>query len=225
MDKQQLSKDILKLVGGEENIDQVTHCMTRLRFNLNDNNQADKITLKNIPGVMGVTENGGQFQVIIGNEVSEVYKALVDNMSNKPSTESAPKSEKKQRNPISALFDFISGMFTPILPAIAGAGMIKGIISILVAVGWMSQTSSTYTILAAFGDGAFYFLPILLAVSASKKMGSNVYVGAALAAGLMHPTIGALFQGGNTSFAGITVIATSYASSVIPIIIAIWIAA
>lgn len=196
MDKQQLSKDIIKLVGGEKNIEQVTHCMTRLRFNLNDNNQADKTTLKNTPGVMGVTENGGQFQVIIGNEVSEVYKALMNNMSNKPSAESAPNSEKKQRNPISALFDFISGMFTPILPAIAGAGMIKGIISILVAVGWMTNTSSTYIILSAVGDGAFYFLPILLAVSASKKMGSNVYVGAALAAGLMHPTIGALFQGG-----------------------------
>lgn len=225
MDKQQLSKDILKLVGGEENIDQVTHCMTRLRFNLNDNNQADRETLKNTPGVMGVTENGGQFQVIIGNEVSEVYKALVNNMSMKPSAKSAPKGEKKQRNPISALFDFISGMFTPILPAIAGAGMIKGIVSILVALGWMTNTSSTYIILSAVGDGAFYFLPIILAVSAAKKMGSNVYVGAALAAGLMHPTIGALFQDGNTSFAGITVIATSYASSVIPIVIAIWIAA
>ncbi|MDQ0720235.1 PTS system beta-glucosides-specific IIC component [Paenibacillus sp. W4I10] len=225
MDKQQLSKDILKLVGGEENIDQVTHCMTRLRFNLNDNNQADKTTLKNTPGVMGVTENGGQFQVIIGNEVSEVYKALVTNMSMKPNAESAPKGGKKHRNPISALFDFISGMFTPILPAIAGAGMIKGIVSILVALGWMTNTSSTYIILSAVGDGAFYFLPILLAVSAAKKMGSNVYVGAALAAGLMHPTIAALFQEGNTSFAGITVIATSYASSVIPIVIAIWISA
>ncbi|MGE6575054.1 beta-glucoside-specific PTS transporter subunit IIABC [Paenibacillus xylanexedens] len=225
MDKQQLSKDILKLVGGEENIDQVTHCMTRLRFNLNDNNQADRTTLKNTPGVMGVTENGGQFQVIIGNEVSEVYKALVNNMSMKSNAESAPKGGKKQRNPISALFDFISGMFTPILPAIAGAGMIKGIVSILVALGWMTNTSSTYIILSAVGDGAFYFLPIILAISAAKKMGSNVYVGAALAAGLMHPTITALLQEGNTSFAGITVIATSYASSVIPIVIAIWIAA
>jgi PTS system beta-glucosides-specific IIC component len=225
MDKQQLSKEILKLVGGEENIDQVTHCMTRLRFNLNDNNQADKATLKNTPGVMGVAENGGQFQVIIGNEVPEVYKALVNNMSKNPNGEGTPKGEKKHRNPISALFDFIAGMFTPILPAIAGAGMIKGIIAILVALGWMSNTSSTYVILSAIGDGAFYFLPIILAVSAAKKMGSNVYVGAALAAGLMHPTITALFQEGNTSFAGIPVIATSYASSVIPIVIAIWIAA
>lgn len=89
MDKQQLSKDILKLVGGEENIDQVTHCMTRLRFNLNDNQKADKATLKNTPGVMGVMENGGQFQVIIGNDVPIVYNALVGNMSKSPTADNA----------------------------------------------------------------------------------------------------------------------------------------
>ncbi|MGF9698592.1 beta-glucoside-specific PTS transporter subunit IIABC [Paenibacillus sp. MABNR03] len=225
MDKQQLSKDILKLVGGEENIDQVTHCMTRLRFNLNDNGKADKATLKNTPGVMGVMENGGQFQVIIGNDVPVVYNALVGNMSKAPTSESAGAStgEKKKRNPISALFDFISGIFTPILPAITGAGMIKGIIAILVAVGWMSDTSSTYIILSAIGDGAFYFLPIILAISASRKLGSNMYIGAALAAGIMHPTITALLEPGNSSFAGIPVVAATYSSTVIPIVIAIWI--
>ncbi|WP_128103089.1 beta-glucoside-specific PTS transporter subunit IIABC [Paenibacillus sp. DCT19] len=228
MDKQQLSKDILKLVGGEENIDQVTHCMTRLRFNLNDNKKADKATLKNTPGVMGVMENGGQFQVIIGNDVPVVYNALVGNMSKGANTgssnASASTGEKKKRNPISALFDFISGMFTPILPAITGAGMIKGIVAILVALGWLSNESSTYVILSAIGDGAFYFLPIILAVSAAKKLGSNIYIGAALAAGIMHPTITALLEGGNSSFAGITVVAATYSSTVIPIVIAIWIA-
>lgn len=120
MDKQQLSKDILKLVGGEENIDQVTHCMTRLRFNLNDNKKADKETLKNTPGVMGVMENGGQFQVIIGNDVPKVYNALVGNMSKGANVGSSAASTgpKPKKNPISALFDFISGVFTPILPAI-----------------------------------------------------------------------------------------------------------
>lgn len=130
----------------------------------------------------------------------------------------------KKRNPISALFDFIAGMFTPILPAIAGAGMIKGIIAILVALGWMTDKSSTYTILSAVGDGAFYFLPIILAVSAAKKMGSNIFIGASLAAGIMHPTITALLAEGDSSFAGITVIAASYSSTVVPIVIAIWIA-
>lgn len=219
-----MSRDILRLVGGEENIDQVTHCMTRLRFNLNDNNKADKAMLKNTPGVMGVMENGGQFQVIIGNDVPEVYNALVGNMRKAPTKEGVSKGEKKKRNPISALFDFIAGMFTPILPAIAGAGMIKGIAAILVALGWMSDTSSTYIILSAIGDGAFYFLPIILAVSAAKKVGSNIYVGAALGAGIMHPAITALLAEGSTTFAGIKMIAASYSSTVIPIVIAIWIA-
>ncbi|MCK6075163.1 beta-glucoside-specific PTS transporter subunit IIABC [Paenibacillus silvae] len=226
MDKQQLSKDILKLVGGEENIDQVTHCMTRLRFNLNDNKKADKETLKNTPGVMGVMENGGQFQVIIGNDVPKVYNALVGNMSKGANVGSSAASTgpKPKKNPISALFDFISGVFTPILPAITGAGMIKGIVAILVAFGWLSDKSSTYTILSAIGDGAFYFLPIILAISAAKKLGSNMYIGAALAAGIMHPTITALLAEGNSSFAGIKVVAATYSSTVIPIVIAIWIA-
>ncbi|WP_440111533.1 beta-glucoside-specific PTS transporter subunit IIABC [Paenibacillus sp. QZ-Y1] len=229
MDKQQLSKDILKLVGGEENIDQVTHCMTRLRFNLNDNKKADKATLKNTPGVMGVMENGGQFQVIIGNDVPVVYNALVGNMSKSPNADNASSGastgEKKKRNPVSALFDFISGIFTPILPAITGAGMIKGIVAILVALGWLSDTSSTYTILSAIGDGAFYFLPIILAISAARKLGSNMYIAAALAAGIMHPTITALLADGhNSSFMGITVIAATYSSTVIPIVLAVWIA-
>ncbi|KOY15836.1 beta-glucoside-specific PTS transporter subunit IIABC [Paenibacillus xylanivorans] len=228
MDKQQLSKDILKLVGGEENIDQVTHCMTRLRFNLNDNKKADKATLKNTPGVMGVMENGGQFQVIIGNDVPVVYNALVGNMSKSPNADAgsagASTGEKKKRNPVSALFDFISGIFTPILPAITGAGMIKGIVAILVALKWLSDTSSTYIILSAIGDGAFYFLPIILAISAARKLGSNMYIAAALAAGIMHPTITALLLNGDTTFVGIKVIAATYSSTVIPIILAIWIA-
>lgn len=227
MDKQQLSKDILKLVGGEENIDQVTHCMTRLRFNLNDNKKADKATLKNTPGVMGVMENGGQFQVIIGNDVPVVYNALVGNMSKSPNANAestGASAEKKKKNPISALFDFISGVFTPILPAITGAGMIKGIVAILVALKWLSDTSSTYIILSAIGDGAFYFLPIILAISAARKLGSNMYIAAALAAGIMHPTITALLLKGDTTFVGIKVIAATYSSTVIPIILAIWIA-
>ncbi|WP_211748040.1 beta-glucoside-specific PTS transporter subunit IIABC [Paenibacillus sp. Marseille-Q4541] len=226
MDQQQLSKDILKLVGGEENIDQVTHCMTRLRFNLNDNDKADKKTLQNTPGVMGVMINGGQFQVIIGNEVPKVYNALVGNMSKSPDGGSAETTvAKKKKNPLSALFDFISGVFTPILPAITGAGMIKGIIALLVTMGWMTDTSSTYQILSAIGDGAFYFLPIILAISTARKLGSNMYIAAAIGASMLHPTITALLgTGEKITFAGLPVIAATYASSVIPILIAVWLA-
>ncbi|WP_017813237.1 beta-glucoside-specific PTS transporter subunit IIABC [Paenibacillus shenyangensis] len=225
MDKAKVAKDVLQLVGGEENIDQVTHCMTRLRFNLHDDNKADKAKLEKTPGVMGVMKNGGQFQVIIGNDVAAVYKELSGAMSGGKRMEASSDRPKKKRNPVSALFDFISGMFTPILPAITGAGMIKGIIAILVAVGWMSDKSSTYIILSAIGDGAFYFLPIILAVSAARKLGSNMYIGAALGAAIMHPTITALLAPGDTvSFAGLPVLAATYSSTVIPIVIAIWIA-
>ncbi|MBE7682355.1 beta-glucoside-specific PTS transporter subunit IIABC [Paenibacillus sp. P13VS] len=227
MDKQQLSKDILKLVGGEENIDQVTHCMTRLRFNLNDNGKADKATLKNTPGVMGVMENGGQFQVIIGNDVPVVYNALVGNMSKSPDAKPAAAAATggKKKNPLSAVFDFISGVFTPILPAITGAGMIKGIVALLLTFGWIDATSSTYIILSAIGDGAFYFLPIILGISTARKLGSNMYIGAAIGASVMHPTITALLAPGeNVSFIGLPVVAATYASSVIPILIAIWLA-
>ncbi|WP_411346381.1 beta-glucoside-specific PTS transporter subunit IIABC [Paenibacillus sp. WLX1005] len=227
MDKAKVAQDVLKLVGGEQNVDQVTHCMTRLRFNLHDDNKADKAQLEKTEGVMGVMKNGGQFQVIIGNEVAGVYKEMTAKMSGggakqAPVEGAAP---EQKRNVISALFDFISGIFTPILPAITGAGMIKGIVAILVALGWMSSTSSTYIILSAIGDGAFYFLPIILAVSASRKLGSNIYIGAALAAAIMHPTITALLSSGESvSFASIPVIAATYSSTVIPIVIAIWIA-
>lgn len=226
MDKQQLSKDILKLVGGEENIDQVTHCMTRLRFNLNDNGKADKATLKNTPGVMGVMENGGQFQVIIGNDVPVVYNALVGNMSKSPDAKpAAAATGGKKKNPLSAVFDFISGVFTPILPAITGAGMIKGIVALLLTFGWIDATSSTYIILSAIGDGAFYFLPIILGISTARKLGSNMYIGAAIGASVMHPTITALLAPGeNVSFIGLPVVAATYASSVIPILIAVWLA-
>jgi PTS system beta-glucosides-specific IIC component len=226
MNKNELSKEILKLVGGEENIDQVTHCMTRLRFNLNDNNRADKAALQKTEGVMGVMINGGQFQVIIGNDVPVVYNELVSNMSGSPEKKaSGEKVEKKKQNPLSKLFDFISGIFTPILPAITGAGMIKGIVALLVAAGWMGTDNSTYVILSAIGDGAFYFLPIVLAVSAARKLGSNMYIAAAIGAAILHPTVTTLLGSGDkVTFASLPVVAATYSSSVIPIVIAVWLA-
>lgn len=226
MNTKELSKEILKLVGGEDNIDQVTHCMTRLRFNLNDNNRADKAALQKTDGVMGVMINGGQFQVIIGNDVPVVYNDLIGNMSVSPEKKaSGDKVEKKKQNPLSKLFDFISGIFTPILLTITGAGMIKGIVALLVAVGWMGTENSTYIILSAIGDGAFYFLPIVLAISAARKLGSNMYIAAAIGAAILHPTVTTLLGSGEpVTFASLPVVAATYASSVIPIVIAVWLA-
>lgn len=225
MNYEKTAKEILDLVGGEQNVDNVIHCMTRLRFNLADENVAvkNKDKIQSVDGVMGVNQSSGQFQIIIGNDVPKVFNELtkIGNVGS-----GAPKGNgtKQKGNPIGKMFDVISGSFTPLLPAIAGAGMIKGILAILVAFGWVESTDQAYIILNAIGDGAFYFLPILLAFSVAKKFGSNVYVAGAIAAALLHPNITALLAGKDAvHFLGLPVTAVTYSSTVIPILLAIWI--
>ncbi|MBT2733905.1 beta-glucoside-specific PTS transporter subunit IIABC [Bacillus sp. ISL-7] len=224
MDYNKSAKEILELVGGDGNVQNVIHCMTRLRFNLHDQSKVDRKKIEKVAGVMGTNISGDQFQIIIGNDVPKVYNAILGNSSIK--ADSHGKKSGKNKNIINAIFDVISGVFTPILPAIAGAGMIKGLLAIALAFGWLSDKSQLYTILNAIGDGAFYFLPILLAVSAAKKFGSNVYVAATIGAALLHPTLTALLSAGKPiEFLGIPVTAVTYSSTVIPILLAIWIAA
>jgi beta-glucoside PTS system EIICBA component len=222
MDFNQTAKGILEHIGGEENVQHVIHCMTRLRFNLHDNSKVDRKKIEKVPGVMGTNVSGDQFQIIIGNDVPKVYNAILGNSSIK--TEVSNKKSGKSKNVINTILDIISGTFTPILPAIAGAGMIKGLLAIALTLGWLSADSQVYIILNAIGDGAFYFLPILLAVSAARKFGSNVYVAAAIGAALLHPTLTTLLSAGEkVSFLGLPVTAVTYSSSVIPILLAVWV--
>lgn len=224
MEHTKTAEQILQAVGGEDNVQSVVHCMTRLRFNLNDNDKVQKSEIENLDGVMGTNVSGGQFQVIIGNEVSNVYKELISNSNLSEETSNEKKSNGEKKNVISALFEVIAGVFTPIIPAIAGAGMIKGFLALFVTMGWLTDTSQTYQILNIIGDGAFYFLPVLLAVSAARKFGSNPFIAASVGAAILHPNLAALFASGESvSFIGIpvTVVAT-YSSTVIPILLAIW---
>jgi beta-glucoside PTS system EIICBA component len=222
MDFNKTANGILEHIGGEENVQHVIHCMTRLRFNLHDNSKADRKKIEKVPGVMGTNVSGDQFQIIIGNDVPKVYNAILGNSSIK--TEGSNKKSGKSKNVINSILDVISGTFTPILPAIAGAGMIKGLLAIALTLGWLSAESQVYIILNAIGDGAFYFLPILLAVSAARKFGSNVYVAAAIGAALLHPTLTTLLSAGEkVSFLGLPVTAVTYSSSVIPILLAVWV--
>ncbi|MEH7274287.1 beta-glucoside-specific PTS transporter subunit IIABC [Neobacillus vireti] len=224
MDFNKTANGILEHIGGEKNVQHVIHCMTRLRFNLHDNSKVDRKKIEKVPGVMGTNVSGDQFQIIIGNDVSKVYNAMLGNSSIK--TEGSSKKSGKSKNVINTILDVISGTFTPILPAIAGAGMIKGLLAIALTLGWLSAEGQIYIILNAIGDGAFYFLPILLAVSAARKFGSNVYVAAAIGAALLHPTLTALLSAGEkVSFLGLPVTAVTYSSSVIPILLAVWVAA
>ena len=215
----ELAKIIFEKVGGEKNISFLTHCATRLRFNLKDDKKADIEGLKNTKGKMGVVNKGGQFQVIIGSDVGSVYKELAE-LGN--FTDGVGEDNKKQ-GPIVRVFDTIAGIFTPIIPAITGAGMIKCILALLISFKLIETTSQTYAILNFMGDAAFYFFPFLLANSAAKKFKCNPYIAMTIAGVLLHPNFAAMKTAGDpVSFLGLPVTLAGYSSSVIPIILGVW---
>ncbi|CAI6056288.1 PTS system beta-glucoside-specific EIIBCA component [Paenibacillus sp. JJ-100] len=232
----QLAKDILSRVGGPENVNSVFHCVTRLRFKLKDESVAKTEELKNMPGVITVMQSGGQYQVVIGNEVPDVYKAVVKagNLSAEGQVD-----VKEESGPKGSLFnrfvDMISGVFTPVLGLLAATGMIKGFTAMFVSLGWINNTEGTYALLNAIGDCLFYFFPIFLGYTAIKKFGGSPFLGMAIGASLVYPTLagiregeplytlftGTLFESPiRIEFLGIPVILMDYASSVIPIIVA-----
>ncbi|NYE09262.1 PTS system beta-glucosides-specific IIC component [Bacillus niacini] len=240
MKYEQLAKDILANVGGKENVSSVVHCITRLRFKLKDEGKANTEVLKNMDGVVTVMKSGGQYQVVIGNHVPDVYK---DVLAIGGFQGQAPVDEKEE-GPKGSLFsrfiDMISSIFTPILGVLAATGMIKGLNALFVALGWLENTSGTYQILNATGDALFNFLPIFLGYTAIKKFGGTPFVGMAIGAALVYPTLstlttgeplymlfeGTMFQSPiYVTFFGIPVILMSYTSSVIPIIISAYFAA
>ena len=225
MNNRELAKQILHLVGGEENVHSLVHCATRLRFVLADQSKADKEKIANLDGIVTVKESGGQFQVVIGNTVPDVYRefgkisSLLEEENTKPSTD-----ESKGGNPISKLVDIVASIFTPLLGVLAGSGMIKGLLAILTNTGLMSDEGSTYIILNAASDSLFYFLPIILAFTAARKFEGNPYIAAAIAGALVYPEIIELESAGEAvSFFGIPVVMMSYVSTVFPIILAIYV--
>lgn len=221
MDYQSTATDILKLVGGEENVAHVTHCATRLRFNLKDETKADSEAIKKVKGVMGVTNSGGQYQVIIGSDVGNVHKKLMELGNFKGSNTAATTTKKRG---ISAVFDTLSGIFTPIMPAMVGSAMIRAVLIILTTTGLLSNESQTYEILAFASDAAFHFLPMLLAWSAAVKFKVNVGLALALAGVLLHPSFSALMSGEEAvRFLGLPVTNAVYTASVIPIVLAVWV--
>lgn len=223
LNHQETAKKIVEGVGGKSNINSVYHCVTRLRFELKDNAKADKGALERLDKVMGTNIAGEQYQVIIGNDVSKVFDALTEQHPDLKEKKDAPTEGASSKNVISRLFEFIASVFAPILPAVAGAGLLKGFIALFVSLGWATAGTDTYRIISAIGDSVFYFLPMLIAFSAARKFNANPYVAAAVSMTLMAPDIGALLSSGNpVSFLGVPVVSVSYASSVIPILLSIW---
>ncbi|MBB6023428.1 PTS system beta-glucosides-specific IIC component [Paenibacillus sp. JGP012] len=221
MDHLKLAQNIVDRVGGRENIQSLTHCATRLRFVLNDNRKADAKTLENTAGILKVVESGGQFQVVVGNDVSEVYKHIVAE-GEFDGAGAAAGSEQEKKSIRSAIFGLISGSLTPLIPVFAGAGLVKALLIVLERAGWIAVDSGTYAILAAAGNSIFYFLPILLGITIARVLNVNSYVAAAIGAALMEPNFTALTAAGSTThFLGIPVSLMNYASSVFPMFIAV----
>ena len=226
MNYENLAKSILEKIGGKENVSNLTHCATRLRFNLKDNKKAKTSEIKNINGVMGVVDKGGQYQVIIGNDVNHVYKEVVK-IANLDTMSSNTSEEVDNRKPVAKVIDTITGIFTPILPAITAAGMMKAVVALLTAFKLVTTDSQSYQIVNFMADAAFYFLPILLANSAAKKFKCNQYLAMMLGGMLLHPTFVTMVNtakeaGTSISVFGLPISLASYSSSVLPIILGVW---
>jgi len=224
MKYKELSESILAGVGGKDNIRSVIHCATRLRFKLKDHSKADSAGLKNNPDVIMVVESGGQYQVVIGNHVSEVYQALLAT-SGMGEQQDSPSADKESL--FARFIDIVSGIFTPFIGVMAASGILKGLLAVGLAAGVLSDTSGSYKTLFAASDALFYFLPIALGYSAGKKFGGNPFICMTIGAALVHPVMLEAFQaeqGGNAPlyFFGIPMLLINYSSSVIPIIFASW---
>lgn len=220
----ELSDFIVDKIGGKGNVDSVYHCMTRLRFELKDKSIADTKALEANDGIVTVMESGNQYMVVIGSHVDEVFEDMNNQYHFSDTGNKEKSNKKKEGNIISRLFTVMSSIFTPVIPAIAGAGMLKALLVILTTFNLMSDESSTYFILSAAGNSVFYFLPLFLAISSAKTFGANIYVSLAILGALMEPNFTDLFtdNGEVVSFLGIPVVLMSYESTIIPSILAIW---
>lgn len=236
----ELAKEIVKNVGGKENISGLVHCITRLRFTLKDEAKAKDDVLKAMEGVVTVMKSGGQYQVVIGNHVPEVFEDVMELIDLKEGDSSG--GEEKKGRLLDRAIDVVSGIFQPILGIMAACGMLKGLNTLFVALGLYSAECGGYLIINAAGDALFTFLPLFLGYTAAKKFGLKPMLGLAIGAAMCYPGIqaGTLSAGlepmysllDGTMFAspvyinffGIPVISVDYTGTVIPVILAVWFA-
>ena len=228
-DFKKLASSVVDAVGGVGNVTNLTHCMTRLRFILKDEAKASDETVKNIPGVMGLVKQGGQYQIIIGNNVAAAYKEIlalgVDGGATVDASEQ-PKQKWTLKRVGMTILDAIIGTMTPLIPAIIGGSMVKLLAMLLLMTGVVGETNSTYVLLNIIGDAAFFFLPILVAVSASKKFGTNTYLAVAIAGLMVHPVFMDLMakaaEGQAVTLAMLPITSVKYTYTIIPAIVMSW---
>ena len=225
MNFKETAKGILENVGGVENIANMTHCATRLRLNLKDASKANDEAVKSVDGVVNVINKAGQYQVLIGTEVPHVYDEF-ENLVKGSGQLKLEEGTNDGESIISKIFSSISAIFAPLLPALAGSGILRGLLILAVQLGFIAEDSGTYAILFASSMAVFYFLPVLLAFTSARRFGASPYISALIGAALLHPNFLALMgnsgNGVTTSFFGIPAVLMDYNSTVVPIILSIW---
>ena len=239
-----LAKIIIQNVGGKSNVSSLTHCITRLRFKLKDESKANTELLKDTEGIVTVIQSGGQYQIVIGNHVPDVFAVVnqIGGFSQAGSSTSGDEKTGTKMSPGAAFIDIISGVFSPTIGVLAATGMIKGLLALLAYFGILTTDSGTYQLLYAVSDGFFHYLPIFLGYTAAKKFNVNLFVGMALGSALMYvndvlalaqtEVVSTLLEGtpfvmnvyGKFLGLPITLPASGYASSVVPIILAVFFA-
>ncbi len=222
MDWKQTAAQIAENVGGKANIRGATYCTTRLRLTLADESLANDEAVSAIPGVISVVHASGQYQIIIGNRVPVVFKALQE-LGILDQT-AAPAPEKKKKSIPARMMDALLGSMTPVIPAVIGCAMMKVLLVLLPMIGLLQTDSMTYQVLTIIGDGSFYFLPMLVAASAARYFNANLFLSITIAGILVHPSLQALFaEGDPVSLFAIPVTAANYPYSILPAIIMAWI--
>lgn len=221
-DYTKLAAAIVENVGGAENVNSLAHCVTRLRFKLKDEGKVNEEALKKLNGVMKIMKSAGQFQVVIGQDVVEVYDEIISTTSIQAGGEEKAEEEDKKKAGIGAiLVDAISGIFMPCMAGMAGAGLLKALLILLTNFNLLSTESTTYTVMYAAADGFFYFMPIFLAFSAAKKFKADQIVAMCIACAFVYPDIVALASAEGLKLFGLPLTMMNYTSSVLPIILAV----
>ncbi|WP_426381730.1 PTS transporter subunit EIIC [Mammaliicoccus lentus] len=226
MDYNKSAKEILERIGGPDNVVNMTHCATRLRITVRDNGLIQDDKVREIDGVVNTLNKAGQYQILIGTDVPKLYDEFEELVKGDGESVETSSEDNNNESIISKVFSAISAIFAPLLPALAGSGILRGLLILAEQIGLVSKDSGTYAILNVASMSVFYFLPVLLAFTSARRFGASPYLSALIGAALLNPDYIALMgdtgNGATTTFLNIPVVLMGYNATVVPIILSIW---
>ncbi|WHI59776.1 PTS transporter subunit EIIC [Mammaliicoccus lentus] len=226
MDYNKSAKEILERIGGPDNVANMTHCATRLRITVRDNGLIQDDKVREIDGVVNTLNKAGQYQILIGTDVPKLYDEFEELVKGDGESLETSSEDNNNESIISKVFSAISAIFAPLLPALAGSGILRGLLILAEQIGLVSKDSGTYAILNVASMSVFYFLPVLLAFTSARRFGASPYLSALIGAALLNPDYIALMgdtgNGATTTFLNIPVVLMGYNATVVPIILSIW---